>query len=125
MALGLFFCVCEVLCHLACLAVEQGVQVLKSPVLITLVDLTVYSFSSISFILCIFRLCCWVFIKLVLYLAEFILYYCVISVFDLRSPSPDSNIATPVLSVFTWCIFVFIYFQRHCSIELEFLPNSM
>lgn len=129
-ALGLFLCVCKVLYHLACFlptssiscwARWAGVEIPS----ITLVDFTVYSFSSISSILCILRLCCWVFIKLVLYLAEFILLSCVISVFDLSLLYQILILQPLFLSVFTWHIFLFVYFQCHCNIELEFLPNSM
>ena len=101
-ALGLFLCVCKVLYHLAsflptssvsCWARWAGVEIPS----ITLVDFTVYSFSSISSILCILRLCCWVFIKLVLYLAEFILLsLCNICLWP-ESTLPDTNIAAPVL----------------------------
>lgn len=67
-------CMTYIVFYLEVLSVaEHGGQVSKSPTVV--VDLCIYSFGSISFVLCILRLCCLVFIKLVvLYLSvEFIL----------------------------------------------------
>ena len=67
-------CMTYIIFYLAVLSVaEHGGHMSESPTIV--VDLCIYSFGSISFVLCILRLCCLVFIKLVvLYLSvEFIL----------------------------------------------------